>query len=191
MAAPAEFVTLSGDSARSFPLSAAGAVGDTSGKNGSVDSPVPEASFGRMLWRGMTKRCPRCGTGKLFTRWFRMVERCPVCGYRFEREEGFQLGGYVINFGVTEGLVCLVVGGYIVAAAANPDVAIWPVVVGGVLAAVVTPLVFFPFSRTIWAAIDLTLTPLDVVEQAEAETAMAATTPRRSAAQERDGPTPL
>jgi len=41
-------------------------------------------------------------------------------------------------------LVCLVVAGYILAAAANPEVSIWPVVVGGILAAVVTPIVFFP-----------------------------------------------
>ena len=133
-----------------------------------------DPSLGRMLWRGATKRCPRCGTGHLFSGWFRLVERCPRCGYRFQREEGFQLGAYVINFGVTEGLVCLALLGYILAAAANPDVAVWPVVVGGVVAAVVTPLVFFPFSRTIWAAIDLTLTPLSLVEQAEAETAVAA-----------------
>ena len=138
-----------------------------------VDVPTP-ASSARMLWRGMCRRCPRCGTGHLFRRWFTMVERCPGCGYRFQREEGFQLGGYVVNFGVTEGLVCLVVAGYILAAAANPDVAIWPVVVAGLVAAVVTPILFFPFSRTIWAAIDLTLTPLSLVEQAEAETAVAA-----------------
>src|SRR5436305_9634062 len=146
-------------------------------------SPAPgDPSLARMLWRGMTKRCARCGTGKLFRRWFRMFDRCPGCGYRFQREEGFQLGGYVINFGVTEGLVCLVVGGYIVAASANPDVAIWPVVVGGFLAAVVTPIVFFPFSRTIWAAIDLILTPLNLVEQAAADTAVAARRPTRSGA---------
>src|SRR5437588_10753444 len=143
-------------------------------KNVRVGTAPDEPSVGRMVWRGMIRRCPRCGAGKLFRRWFRMVERCPGCGYRFRREEGFQLGGYVINFALTETLVCLVIGGYIVAASANPDVAIWPVVVGGLIAAVVTPIVFFPFSRTIWAAIDLAMTPLDVVEQAEAETARAA-----------------
>ena len=127
-----------------------------------------------MLWRGICRRCPNCGSGGLFRRWFRMAERCPRCGYRFVREDGFHFGGYVINFGVTEGLVCLALLGYILAAAANPDVAVWPVVVGGIVAAVVTPIVFFPFSRTIWAAIDLTLTPLTVIEQAEAETAVAA-----------------
>jgi uncharacterized protein (DUF983 family) len=134
-----------------------------------------DPSFARMLWRGMRRRCPRCGTGRLFRRWFTMVERCPGCGYRFQREEGFQLGGYVVNFGVTEGLVCLVVAGYILAAAANPDVAVWPVVVAGLVAAVVTPILFFPYSRTIWAAVDLSLTPLSVIEQAEAETARAVT----------------
>ena len=129
--------------------------------------------------------CPDCGGPLLDTSTSDefLTLACPGCGYRFQREEGFQLGGYLINFGVTEGLVCLVVGGYIVAAAANPDVAIWPVVVGGFLAAIVTPLVFFPFSRTIWAAIDLAMTPLDVIEQAEAETAAAArpVPPRREA----------
>jgi len=142
---------------------------------------VPDPSVVMMLCRGVRKKCPRCGTGHLFRHWFRMVERCPGCGYRFQREEGFQLGGYVINFGVTEGLVCVVVGVYIVAAAANPDAAVWPIVLAGILAAVVTPLLFFPFSRTIWAAIDLTLTPLTVLEQAEAETARAAFREERSA----------
>ncbi len=150
-----------------------------------------EPSLGRMVWRGMLKHCPRCGAGKLFTRWFRMVERCPRCGYRFEREEGFQLGGYVINFGVTEGLVCLVVAGYILAASANPDASIWPVIVFGILAAVVTPIVFYPYSRTIWAAFDLALTPLTVVEQAEADTAVAAReAAMRSGVPEREGPRP-
>ena len=133
-----------------------------------------DPSFPLMLLRGMVRHCPRCGTGHLFSRWFRMVERCPGCGYRFAREEGFQLGGYVINFGVTESLVCLVLAGYIIVASSNPDAAIWPVIVAGLIAAVVTPVLFFPFSRTIWAAIDLALTPLSVVEQAEAETAVAA-----------------
>jgi len=173
MAAFRLFVTRSGEDGYRAPLSAAGDVALSKGENGHVEA-VEEPSIGRMVWRGLIRHCPRCGAGKLFRRWFHMVDRCPGCGYRFQREEGFQLGGYVINFGLTEGLVCLVIGAYIIAASANPDVAIWPVVVGGLLAAVVTPIVFFPFSRTIWAAIDLAMTPLDVVEQAEAETARAA-----------------
>jgi len=70
--------------------------------------------------------------------------------------------------------VCLVIAGFILAASSNPDISIWPAVIAGLIAAVVTPVLFYPFSRTIWAAIDLALTPLTVLEQAEAETAKAA-----------------
>ena len=51
----------------------------------------------RMLLRGTAKRCALCGGGRLFSGWVRMAERCPSCGYRFEREEGFFLGAYVMN----------------------------------------------------------------------------------------------
>ena len=47
-----------------------------------------------------TKHCPRCGGGHLFDGWFRMKERCPTCGVRFEREPGFFVGAYFINFAV-------------------------------------------------------------------------------------------
>ena len=118
-----------------------------------------------MLARGITKRCPLCGSGWLFTGWYRMRERCPGCGYRFEREEGFFLGAYVVNLGITEGLL-LVLGivPCIVFLAANPDASLWPIVVSGLVAAVVAPLVFYPFSRTLWSAIDLMLRPAQAVE---------------------------
>jgi hypothetical protein len=46
-------------------------------------------------------------------------------------------------------------------------VSIWPIVVVGLSAAVVAPLVFYPFSRTIWSAIDLVLRPQDRAEPAD------------------------
>ena len=61
------------------------------------------ARFGRTIGRGLIRHCPNCGQGRLFRRWFRMVDRCPRCGHQFDREEGFWLGAYVINFAVTEG----------------------------------------------------------------------------------------
>ena len=121
-----------------------------------------------MLLRGLRKRCPRCGTGGLFQGWFQMRERCPGCHYRFEREEGWFLGAYVVNFGVTEGLLAIALGIYVILVADNPDVSIVPIVIAGVVAAVGAPIVFYPFSRTVWAAIDLTLRPLDPHEEAEA-----------------------
>src|SRR3982074_3268503 len=54
------------------------------------------------LRRGFAKKCPNCGCGRLFRRWTRMVERCPCCGWKFNREEGFMLGGVAINLVATE-----------------------------------------------------------------------------------------
>lgn len=42
----------------------------------------------RLLWRGLTKRCPACGQGRLFVHWFTMRQRCRRCGLEFERIEG-------------------------------------------------------------------------------------------------------
>jgi hypothetical protein len=113
-----------------------------------------------MLGRALLKRCPRCGGGKLFTGWFRMKERCPRCGYRFEREEGFFLGAYVINLAVAQGVVIvLAVVPLIVRLAQDPGTSILPFVVGGGLGAVAAPILFYPWSKTVWTAFDLMLRP--------------------------------
>ena len=115
-----------------------------------------------MLWWGLTKRCAVCGSGRLYDGWFRMKERCPRCRYRFEREEGFFLGAYVVNLAVAEGLMAIVcIAPLIYLSAARPDVSPWPVIVGGVIPAVVAPFVFYPFSRTIWVALELMLRPAE------------------------------
>jgi hypothetical protein len=122
-------------------------------------------SRARMLGRGLLKRCPVCGAGKLFSRWFRMKERCPGCGYRFEREEGFFLGAYVINLAVAQGMVILLaVAPLILRLANDPDASILPFVVGGLIGAIVAPVVFYPWSKTVWTAFDLMLRPLAVRE---------------------------
>lgn len=115
-----------------------------------------------MLLRAALRRCPRCGSGRLFTRWFSMAERCPRCQFRFGRrvEEGSFLGAYVLNLAVTEGALALVLFGFILVRAARDDGGgLWPVLVLGGVVAVVLPLAFYPFSRTLWAAIDLAMRP--------------------------------
>ena len=122
-------------------------------------------SAGRMLLRGAARRCAVCGQGRLFTGWFRMAGRCPRCGYQFEREEGFFLGAYVMNLVIAQGLVMLLaVVPTIVLLNANPDAGLGGVVVGGLIGAVLAPLFFYPFSKTLWVAVELTLRPVDEVE---------------------------
>jgi uncharacterized protein (DUF983 family) len=112
-----------------------------------------------MLWRGATRRCPICGQGKLFHRWFRMRERCPRCDLRFERIEGHWTGDLGINTVVSFGvlLVTLFVGIF----ATYPNVPTVPLLVAAVGVAAIVPFLFFPFSKTIWLALDLMMRPLE------------------------------
>lgn len=120
----------------------------------------PQPSFWRMLGRGLLRRCPRCGARRVFETWFRMVERCPRCRLRFERESDFFLGAYVINLAVTEGLLILALFLYVFRAVNDPTTPPLPVLVAALVFAVGAPLAFFPFSRTVWAAIDLAMRPV-------------------------------
>jgi hypothetical protein len=99
-----------------------------------------------------------------------MAERCPRCGMRFEREEGFFLGAYVVNFAVTEGLLLLLLMAYVLVQANSTDgVPVLPVVLATVVAAVLMPLAFYPLARTIWVAVELVMRPLEIDEEADAD----------------------
>lgn len=112
-----------------------------------------------MFLRGCGKRCPVCGKGHLFRRWFTMVDRCPRCGLRFQRIEGHWSGDLGINTIVSFGalFVTLIVG----FAVTYPDVPGLALFLGAVAVALIVPVLFFPFSKTIWLAIDLMMRPVE------------------------------
>ncbi|HUR22429.1 MAG TPA: DUF983 domain-containing protein [Acidimicrobiales bacterium] len=127
------------------------------------------ASPARMILRGAAKRCASCGQGRLCAGWFRMAPTCPRCDYRFEREEGFFLGAYVMNLVIAQLLVVLLaIVPAIALLAGDPDAGLLPVFAGGVVGAVLAPLVFYPFSKTLWVAMELIMRPADAVEPADA-----------------------
>jgi len=81
-----------------------------------------------------------------------MAQLCPQCGLRFEREEGYWTGAVAINLIATEGLfIVLLVLGIV---ATWPDVPWTTLLVGLVAVNIVMPIVFQPFSRTLWVAIE-------------------------------------
>jgi uncharacterized protein (DUF983 family) len=41
-------------------------------------------SLGATLWRGITGRCPSCGTGRLFAGYLTLAPRCGVCGLDYD-----------------------------------------------------------------------------------------------------------
>lgn len=82
-----------------------------------------------------------------------------------ERIEGHWMGALGMNVVVTFGtlLVTLSVGFVLT----FPDIAAGPILVAGIGVAVLVPLVFFPFSRTLWSAIDLAMRPLEPDDDVE------------------------
>ena len=48
------------------------------------------------MWRGLRRRCPRCGGSVIFERWMNAKEACPECDLRFEESGGDTWGFWVV-----------------------------------------------------------------------------------------------
>lgn len=87
-----------------------------------------------------------------------MRERCPRCNFKFDRIDGQRAGALGMNTIVTFALLGVVVVVGLVITYPEFDVSVLlPVAVA---VAVVTPIVFYPFSRTLWNSIDLAMRPV-------------------------------
>jgi uncharacterized protein (DUF983 family) len=115
-----------------------------------------EAGGFRAFARGAVRHCPRCGGGRLFTSWFKIRERCPRCGFRLEREEGGFLGAMTFNYAITAVIWLAVFVVWLVVDL--PDVRVFLLTVVSIAIAVVVPLLFWPVSKTLWAAVDYLVT---------------------------------
>jgi uncharacterized protein (DUF983 family) len=112
--------------------------------------PAPLLPLGTLLSRALRLRCPRCGSGRLFSGWFTMPERCSGCRFKYERAPGYFLGSSYINYGLTA--VVLIIA-YLVLHygfhLTNQQVAPW---LAGFC--VLFPLWAFRYARALWLAID-------------------------------------
>jgi uncharacterized protein (DUF983 family) len=110
------------------------------------------------LRRALARRCPYCGRSGIYHGYLALREVCPSCGTRFEREEGYFLGAYALNLIVAEiiGLTLAILLLF------RTDLRhldlIWQEVIA-VAIVVALPILFFPYSRAIWIAMDLTFHP--------------------------------
>jgi len=119
-----------------------------------VTSSVP-----RKFGRAVLLRCPRCGGGGILRTWLKMKERCPTCDLALERGEraDFWLGAYVFNLAIGEVLAIGIPIIWIIASAPNQP---WTrIEITAVILCVTLPFIFFPFSRTLWLAWDLSFRP--------------------------------
>jgi hypothetical protein len=82
-----------------------------------------------------------------------MVPDCPRCGLHFEREEGYWAGALAINIILIGGLFVIMFA--IAIALTYPDLPVGPILAVLVPVMIVGPIVAYPFSKTLWVAVDL------------------------------------
>ena len=96
-----------------------------------------------------------------------MVSDCPQCGLHFEREQGYWAGALAINIVATGGLFTLVFVALLIATI--PKVPVAPLLFVLVPIALFGPIVYYPFSKTVWVAVDRAflqrLDPNEVTDQ--------------------------
>jgi uncharacterized protein (DUF983 family) len=126
----------------------------------------PSASFGSLLGRGLRRRCTRCGSAPAFDGWASMPDHCPACGFVFERESGFWVGAMIINTTVSFALLLIVfVTGWVLF---WPDVPWTGLLIATLVVAGFTPVLFYPWSKSLWSAIELSYHRLEPEEQRRA-----------------------
>jgi uncharacterized protein (DUF983 family) len=117
---------------------------------------LPPAGWPRLrtlLVRALTRRCPQCGAPGIFRNYWSLKDECPRCHYRFEREEGYFLGAYALNLLFAE----FITVGLLVWFLVKTDYS-WVVLeLIFVPLAVLLPILLFPYARTLWMALDLTI----------------------------------
>ncbi|MGH7657337.1 MAG: DUF983 domain-containing protein [Gemmatimonadales bacterium] len=108
--------------------------------------------------RAIMRRCPACGSGGIFSNWFRMVEVCPGCGLPLERREsGYVVGAYMFNIIFAELVFAAIFIAVLLATWPSPP---WTILTwGGVALMIILPILFYPVSRTVFLAFDLVFRP--------------------------------
>jgi hypothetical protein len=86
-----------------------------------------------------------------------MFDRCSVCGYNFEREEGYWVGALIVNIAFAEAWFAVLFA--VVLIATLPDVAWVPLLVVALVTNGLLPVIFYPYSRSLWMAVDLYFHP--------------------------------
>jgi uncharacterized protein (DUF983 family) len=129
----------------------------------------------RLLWLGVRRRCPLCGSGGCFSGFFTKRPRCPRCAFPLIREEGHWIGALGMNTVVTFGLMLVTLT---VCVALQWDHRRALLVIGPpVVVAALTPFLFFGSSQTLWSAIDLLMRPLEPADDVDPRWIPAPTSP--------------
>lgn len=112
----------------------------------------------RMCGRALMRRCPRCGSGDIWTNWFSFRGHCPKCDLQLDRGESDHFyGAYALNFVVAELVPVIFFVVTLIVTWPDPP---WTLLTYGTGAlAIISPFVLYPFMRALWLALDLYFRP--------------------------------
>jgi uncharacterized protein (DUF983 family) len=122
---------------------------------------VPSSTVATKFRRALLLRCPRCGGRGIMRGWLHMRDACPTCGLMLERGESsdFWIGAYVFNLAAGEVVAFGIPILWVILTWPNPP---WTAIeIVAVILAIGLPFLFFPFSRTLWLAWDLSFRPFE------------------------------
>lgn len=120
-----------------------------------IDTPP---TSGTRVRRALMLRCPECGGRHIFRNWLKLKPRCPTCDLKLDRgTPDHFVGAYLVNLIIAELLFAAILGVWLVTV--WPDVPWDGIEVVAVIAMIASPLVTYPFTRTMWLAADLIFDP--------------------------------
>jgi uncharacterized protein (DUF983 family) len=118
----------------------------------------------RLFGRACRLRCPHCGEGPVLKHWLQLRVKCGACGLRLQRGEHDAFTGSMFILFTLIGLFSYAL---IVLALLLTRTTPWDLLQYGLpVLALGELLFFFPFSKLLWLAFDLTLRPVTASELA-------------------------
>lgn len=106
---------------------------------------------GTGLTRAITRSCPFCGSRGIFETWFSLKKQCPGCGSIFEPEDGYMLGSYVVNLGITALVGVLFAFGIVF----GTDLSVLQIQIAAVALMIAVPVFLYGHAQLFWICIDL------------------------------------
>lgn len=112
----------------------------------------------RFTGRALLRRCPNCGSPGIWRGWLHMRDACPRCGLHLERgEHGYVVGSYMFNIVASELVFAAIFVAVLFATWPTPP---WRILQwGGAALMLLVPVIFYPFSKTLFLAFDLLFRP--------------------------------
>ena len=108
-----------------------------------------------ILLRGAVGSCPSCGARKLFGAGMRLSGKCPSCQMDFDGPPGHWVGAVGINT-----ILCVISLLLTIIASTLllwPDLKVIPMAVPALIVGLVSPILLYPISQTLWIAIEIVI----------------------------------